>query len=86
MEDTVTSIVTYRCNQQKALIATTNVPDGDAGSSVIQKNLALDKVEYRRTLSEQIGPRARSRLFEMCTVVRMPQIEDYRIRTKARTF
>ena len=61
------------------------MPDADAGSTVVQKSLALDKVEYRRTLAEQIGPRARSRLFEMCTVIRMPQVEDYRVR-KARTF
>jgi DNA replication protein DnaC len=40
----------------------------------------LDKPEYRRTLAEQVGARARSRLFEMCTVVRMPLIEDYRVR------
>ena len=31
-------------------------------------------------LAEQIGARARSRLFEMCTVIRMPLIEDYRVR------
>ena len=36
-------------------------------------------------LGERIGPRARSRLFEMCTVIRMPLIEDFRLR-KARTF
>ena len=84
VEDTITSIVTWRCNNLKALIATTNVPDGDAGSAMIQRN-ALDKPEYRRTLAEQIGARARSRLFEMCTVIRMPLVEDYRVR-KARTF
>ena len=33
----------------------------------------------------RIGARGRSRLFEMCTVVRMPLVEDYRLR-KARTF
>ena len=80
MEDTVTSIITYRCNQQLPLIATTNVPDADAGSTVVQKNAALDKPEYRRILAEQIGARARSRLFEMCTVIRMPLVEDYRVR------
>ena len=78
VEDTVTSIITYRCDNRKPLIATTNLPDPAAGSVVIQRN-ALDKVEYRRTLEEQIGTRARSRLFEMCTVVTMPQIEDYRV-------
>jgi len=84
VEDTVTSIVTSRCNNRKALIATTNLPDGDAGSPLTEKS-ALGKPEYRISLSERIGSRARSRLFEMCTVVRMPLIEDYRVR-KARTF
>lgn len=84
VEDTITSIVTHRCNNRKALIATTNLPDGDAGSSLVEKS-GLGKPEYRVTLSERIGPRARSRLFEMCTVIRMPLIEDYRLR-KARTF
>ena len=84
VEDTVTSIVTSRCNNRKALIATTNLPDGDAGSPLTEKS-ALGKPEYRLTLSERIGARARSRLFEMCTVIRMPLVEDYRLR-KARTF
>jgi DNA replication protein DnaC len=83
VEDTITSIVTYRCNNRKALIATTNLPDGDAGSSLVDKSGV--KPEYRTTLGERIGSRARSRLFEMCTVVRMPLVEDYRLR-KARMF
>ncbi len=83
VEDTVTSIVTYRCNNRKPLIATTNLPDADAGSTTYQKT-AMGP-EYRTTLSDRIGPRARSRLFEMCTVIKMPLIEDYRVR-KARTF
>jgi len=62
VEDTVTSIVTWRCNQRKPLIATTNLPDGDAGSSVVEKSV-LGKPEYRITLAERIGARARSRLF-----------------------
>jgi len=85
VEDTVTSIVTQRCNNRKALIATTNLPDGDAGSVVTQRSGVGGKPEYRITLAERIGPRARSRLFEMCTVIRMPAIEDYRVR-KAKTF
>lgn len=84
VEDTVTSIVTQRCNNRKALIATTNLPDGDAGSPLTERS-SLGKPEYRVTLAERIGPRARSRLFEMCTVIRMPAIEDYRVR-KAKTF
>ncbi len=84
VEDTVTSIVTYRCNNRKALIATTNLPDADAGSVTVEKS-ALGRPEYRTTLGDRIGARARSRLFEMCTVIRMPLLEDYRLR-KARTF
>ena len=84
VEDTITSIVTWRCNNRKALIATTNLPDGDVGSAMTERS-ALGKPEYRITLGERIGPRARSRLFEMCTVIRMPAVEDYRVR-KAKTF
>jgi DNA replication protein DnaC len=84
VEDTVTSIITYRCNNRKPLIATTNLPDADAGSSVMDRS-ALGRPEYRTTLGDRIGARGRSRLFEMCTVVRMPLVEDYRLR-KARTF
>ena len=47
VEDTVTSIVTYRCNNRKALIATTNLPDADAGSSTIDRSSATGKPEYR---------------------------------------
>ncbi|HWB86540.1 MAG TPA: ATP-binding protein [Bryobacteraceae bacterium] len=85
VEDTITSIVTYRCNNRKALIATTNLPDSEAGSAVTERPGPLGKPEYRTTLADRIGPRARSRLFEMCTVIRMPLVEDYRLR-KARTF
>jgi DNA replication protein DnaC len=85
VEDTVTSIITYRCNNRKALIATTNLPDADAGSAVMEKSAIAGRVDYRTTLGDRIGARGRSRLFEMCTVVRMPLVEDYRLR-KARTF
>jgi DNA replication protein DnaC len=84
VDDTVTSIITYRCNNRKALIATTNLPDPNAGGAIVEKN-ASGRPDYRLTLADRIGPRARSRLFEMCTVIRMPLIEDYRVR-KARTF
>ncbi|MEX2264070.1 MAG: ATP-binding protein [Bryobacteraceae bacterium] len=84
VEDTVTSIITYRCNNRKPLIATTNLPDPEAGDALVERSTNLPgKVEYRVSLSERIGMRARSRLFEMCRVVRMPLVEDYRLR-KAR--
>jgi DNA replication protein DnaC len=79
--DTVTSIITYRCNNRKPLIATTNLPDPDAGDAVIERSGSLPgQVTYRETLADRIGARARSRLFEMCRVVRMPLVEDFRVR------
>jgi DNA replication protein DnaC len=81
VEDTVTSIVTYRCNNRKPLIATTNLPDPDAGSTVVERSNTLGgKVDYKITLAERIGSRARSRLFEMCKVIKMPLVEDFRLR------
>ena len=85
VEDTITSIVTHRCNHRRALIATTNLPDGEAGMASMKRS-ASGMVEYApATLAERVGPRARSRLFEMCTVIKMPIVDDYRIR-KGRTF
>jgi DNA replication protein DnaC len=80
VEDTVTSIITWRCNHRKPLIATTNLPDPEAGSVMTDRSTPLGKPEYKTTLAERIGLRARSRLFEMCRVVRMPLVEDYRLR------
>ncbi len=72
VEDTVTSIITYRCNHRKPLIATTNLPDPEMGSA---------GAAQATTLTDRIGMRARSRLFEMCRIVRMPKVPDYRIAT-----
>jgi DNA replication protein DnaC len=72
VEDTVASIITYRCNNGKALIATTNVdpePVMEGGRVAV-------------SLAERIGPRACSRLFEMCKVVRVRGVEDYRKRSQ----
>jgi DNA replication protein DnaC len=75
VEDTVTSIITYRYNNQKALIATTNLPDPDLGG---HDNRA------KVTLEDRIGARARSRLFEMCTVVQTWGAPDYRVEASKR--
>jgi len=80
VEDTVTGIVTYRCNHEKPLIVTTNIPDPDADFNMIKRS-ASGATEYQKTsLAERIGYRARSRLFEMCEVIRMPETGDYRLR------
>jgi DNA replication protein DnaC len=81
IQDVLTSVITHRCNHRKPLIATTNLPDPDAGSVGIGARAhRAEDAEHRRTLGEWIGERARSRLFEMCHVIRMPEVEDYRIR------
>ena len=82
IEDTVTSIVTYRCNHRKALIATTNLPDIGAGDNLIERTPGGTPL-YKTSLADRIGERARSRLFEMCKVIRMPAVGDYRLQ-KAR--
>ncbi len=82
IEDTVTSILTWRCNHHKATIVTTNLIDGDAGYVTYEKK-SDGAVDYKTTLIERIGPRARSRLFEMCRVIRMPVVQDYRVRKQA---
>jgi DNA replication protein DnaC len=79
VEDTVTSIITYRCNHQKPLIATTNLDVEESGASVNYTTPGGTQV-HRKTLGDVIGARARSRLFEMCRIVRMPSVEDYRVK------
>jgi len=74
VEDTVASIITYRCNNKKPLIATTNVDDPEVAESMMAGGRA------QVSLAERIGPRARSRLFEMCKVVRIRGVEDFRLR------
>jgi DNA replication protein DnaC len=81
VEDTVTAIITHRCNNRKPLIATTNLPDRDITGSVIEYTSAGGTQVLKKELSEVIGQRARSRLFEMCHVVKMPAVEDYRVKS-----
>jgi len=80
VEDIATSIVTWRCNHRKPLIATTNLPDPGAGDAVVQRAPGATQVDYRRTLGEAIGERALSRLFEMCSLIRIWGVPDYRKR------
>ena len=82
VEDTLTSIVTSRCNNKKPLIVTTNLPAPDAGDSIVARSPGATYVDYRIPLAQKIGERARSRLFEMCELVKMPQIPDYRFRKR----
>lgn len=79
VEDTVTSIITHRCNYRKPLIATTNCPDPDITGAMVGYTDAQGVAVQKKTIAEVIGQRARSRLFEMCRVIRMPAVQDYRV-------
>ncbi|MDP9053712.1 MAG: ATP-binding protein [Acidobacteriota bacterium] len=82
VNDTVTSIITSRCNQRKPLIATTNLVDPEMGYARYETG-DTGITRYHTTLEDRVGPRARSRLFEMCKVIRMPLVEDFRTLRKA---
>jgi DNA replication protein DnaC len=83
VEDTVAAIITHRCNHKKPLIATTNLPDPAAGDSLVTRPGDMPGTpRIMKSLAELIGERARSRLFEMCRVVKMPNVEDYRLRRR----
>ncbi|HTM52339.1 MAG TPA: ATP-binding protein [Bryobacteraceae bacterium] len=87
VEDTVTAIITDRCNNRKPLIATTNLPDPEVGDTVVERDSGLPQKAYAKvTLAERVGERARSRLFEMCKVIRMPSVEDYRLRKSGKAY
>lgn len=80
VEDTMTSIITARCDAKKPLIVTTNLWDetaGDRRGSGVQEG-----IYSKYFLAERVGMRARSRLFEMCSVIRMPNDADYRVQNR----
>lgn len=80
VEDTITSIITHRCNNRKATLVTTNLRDPETGD---QRGSGLqDDIQSKYFLEERIGMRARSRLFEMCKLVKMPNVEDYRLKRR----
>ena len=61
--------------------------DSDEIASEIKRRRTFAIISHpdagKTTLTERIGPRARSRLFEMCRVIKMPLIEDFRLRKQS---
>jgi DNA replication protein DnaC len=78
VEDTVTAIINHRYNAGKALIVTTNLPDPELGDQTTRKDPVSGHYHVRDTLGDRIGSRARSRVYEMCHVVKM-DTHDYRL-------
>jgi DNA replication protein DnaC len=80
VEDTITAIITHRCNNRKATLITSNLRDPKAGD---RRATGLEEdIQSKYFLEERIGARARSRLFEMCLLIEMPVVEDYRMRKR----
>ena len=63
VKDTVAYVLNYRYNENKVTILTTNYRDEDERKGA--------KAGIADTLSERIGVRMRSRLFEMCKTIKM---------------
>ena len=74
VEDTVTHILNHRYNQKKATLLTSNLPDA---SEEAKERSPSGKYRIADTLTDRIGLRVRSRLYEMCELVRI-QADDFR--------
>jgi DNA replication protein DnaC len=80
VEDTVTAIINHRYNARKATIVTTNLPDPVLGDVLAEKNPSSGRYSVKDSLADRIGQRSRSRLFEMCKLIRITATEDFRLR------
>ncbi len=74
VEDTITYILNHRYNEQKTTLLTSNLPDT---SEELQGRSPSGKYRIGDTLEDRIGKRVRSRLYEMCEVVKI-DANDYR--------
>ena len=72
--DSVSIVLNTRYNDQRTTIITTNFEDGPAKNFGISTTQAASREE---TLGDRIGERMRSRLFEMCRLVKVNG-KDYR--------
>ena len=78
--DTVSHILNTRYNEKRTTIFTTNYPNGPSvGAEDGPPKSAEQRVVREETLGDRITDRMRSRLHEMCHIVRLDG-EDYRQR------
>jgi DNA replication protein DnaC len=80
--DTVAHILNTRYNDKRTTIITTNFVDEP---SVMAEGAERRREKRDDTLGDRIGDRMRSRLHEMCRVVRV-EGEDYRMKIKNASF
>ena len=74
VEDTVTYILNYRYTQKRITLLTSNLPDTPEDS---KERTPGGKYQTGETLTYRVGVRVRSRLYEMCELVRM-HADDFR--------
>ena len=78
--DTVSHILNTRYNDQRTTIFTSNYPNGpSAGAEDGQLMSAEQRAVREETLGDRITDRMRSRLHEMCHIIRLNG-DDYRLR------
>jgi len=85
--DAVSIVLNTRYNDKRTTIITTNFEDGPAKGAVIAENQTAGSRDAqaaarKETLGDRIGERMRSRLFEMCRLVRVDG-RDYRERFRS---
>ncbi|HYK48131.1 MAG: DNA replication protein DnaC [Acidobacteria bacterium] len=81
--DTVSLILNTRYNDNRTTIITTNFADEPAAS--VSRSLSPARASRDETLGDRIGERMRSRLHEMCRIVRMDGA-DFRQRFRSASF
>jgi DNA replication protein DnaC len=78
--DTVSHILNTRYNDKRTTIITTNYPDLPAKDA--ESESPVYRAGRKETLGDRIGERMRSRLHEMCRIVRV-EGEDFRMKYKS---
>ena len=81
--DTVSLILNTRYNDNRTTIITTNFADEPAAA--VARTLSPARVARDETLGDRIGERMRSRLHEMCRIVRMDGA-DFRQKFRSASF
>jgi DNA replication protein DnaC len=81
VRDTLSHIISARYNERRVTIITSSMDDEPASQSGMAGARADERIRERPTLRDQIGDPLRSRLYEMCSVVRVKG-NDYRLTVK----
>lgn len=86
--DTVSHILNTRYNNERTTVITTNLPDlppAKLGAEARTERERACQAAREETLGDRIGERMRSRLHEMCKIIRM-EGEDYRTKYRNASF